>query len=753
MKSLTFVEIDVDYCALTYGTAPCVATTTGGSPTGTRKCFNTLATCQDRDNFDNDPVTLRFAMPTAYLAESGIEAFACLESVSFTPGRVSLGKDLGERASLRVTARDFRWSDTGEGFDKYLADRSYDPFTQGTFWGKFRARQPYLRGRAIRVIRGTLGQTLGQMTTRHYVIESFTGPGPDGRYSIVAKDVLKLADGDRAKAPALSQGYLDSGIGSGASSATLAPTGIGDAEYPSSGYAAIGGKEVVSFTRSGDTLTLTRGQYNTDAVSHSASDRVQLCLEYTSDDVADIIADLLENYAAVPSSYIPLATWQAETGAYLRTLYSALIAEPTSVRDLLAELIEQAALALWWDDSSQLLKLQVLRAISTDAAVFGDAQIMEKSLSIADQPNKRISQVEIYYALRNPLQSVDEPDNYQSAALVVDLVNASDYGSAAIKRIYSRWIPAGGRAVATRIGNIQKGRFAQPPRKFGLNLFRYGEITPVIGAGYQVNAWPLQDDTGARADVPAQITSLDPQADKYVLELEEFNFDFDDEGGDPTIIFEIDAFEVNARTTFDLFYSPPTSGDDVYIYISEGVTIGSHDAGTPAFDVGSWPAGVNVYVINQGTIQGRGGDGGQWAIAGSNAGGDGGVALYTRNDIDLDNSAGSIIGGGGGGGSGGGNGFGTIGLSGGGGAGTDPGEGGPGEESIPIPAADDGTATSGGAGASDDFHNNGGAGGGPGSAGSSGVSGASGGAAGAAIDGDSYITHSGSGTITGPQVN
>lgn len=749
MKSLTFVEIDVDYCSLTYGTAPCTATTTGMSPTGTRKCFNTLATCQDRNNFDNSPVTLRFAMQSTHLAESGIEAFPCLAGVSISPATISLGKDLGERASVKASFSDFLWTDTGEGFDKYLADRGYDPYALGTFWGKFRARQPFLRGRALRVIRGQLGQAIGAMQTRHYVIESFDGPTPGGVYTITAKDVLKLADGDRAQAPVLSQGFLSADISDSATSATLSPSGIGDLEYPASGHAAIGGKEIVAFTRSGDTLTLTggRAQYNTEAVAHSASDRVQLCLEYTSEDVADIIADLLENYAAVPSSYIPLATWQAETGAYLRTLYSALIAEPTSVRKLVSELIEQAALAVWWSDINQLINLQVLREIATDVATFGDDVIMEGSLSIRDQQDRRVSQVWTYYAQRNPLRPVDEADNYRAAALVVDLDNEADYGSAAIKRIYSRWIPNGGRAVALRIGNIQMGRFSTPPRRFQLDAFRDGPVTPVAAGGYKVNSWALQDDTGERVDVPAQVTRLEPRDDRYVVELEEFNFDFVD-NGDPTIIFDLDTYNVVARDVFDLFYPTPTSGDDVYFYVNEGVTIGSEDTGTPALDMGSWPAGVNVYLINNGRIQGKGGDGGDYVISGSDDGSDGGVALYTRFAIDLDNENGLIYGGGGGGGSG----NGSPGLPGGGGAGTDPGSAGVAEDDW---GQTDGTPDAGGSKGSFVFAEDGGDGGDPGQDGDdgSGSSPGQGGSAGAAVDGDSYVTYTETGTITGPQIN
>lgn len=167
MKSLTFIEIDIDYCSLVYGTSPCTAAI---GATGTKKCFNTPATCQDEANFDLAPVMLRFGMQSTYLAESGIDCIPSMDSVSISPAVVSLGKDLGTRATITANFSDHRWSDAAIGFDKYTADRAYDPFHQGTFWGKFRARQPYLIGRPFRVIRGLLGQSLAEMETRHYII-------------------------------------------------------------------------------------------------------------------------------------------------------------------------------------------------------------------------------------------------------------------------------------------------------------------------------------------------------------------------------------------------------------------------------------------------------------------------------------------------------------------------------------------------------------------------------------------------------
>lgn len=51
---LTLVEIDVDRCPLTYGQGPCTASLSADNPA---KCFNTLATCQDRANYRRTPET------------------------------------------------------------------------------------------------------------------------------------------------------------------------------------------------------------------------------------------------------------------------------------------------------------------------------------------------------------------------------------------------------------------------------------------------------------------------------------------------------------------------------------------------------------------------------------------------------------------------------------------------------------------------------------------------------------------------
>src|SRR5688572_27869032 len=170
--------------------------------------------------------TFRFALPADYLPNT-IDCIPSIDSVSFTPARISLGQDLGIRADLSVTFKDHRHIFGSE------------PFAQGTFWSKWRGRYGLkLRGRNIRLIRGVLGQTLEQMETRHYVVESTEGPTPTGGYTIKAKDILKFADDDRAQAPVISNGNLAGSINNSTTAITLSPTGIGDVEYPASGFAS-----------------------------------------------------------------------------------------------------------------------------------------------------------------------------------------------------------------------------------------------------------------------------------------------------------------------------------------------------------------------------------------------------------------------------------------------------------------------------------------------------------------------------------
>lgn len=741
MKRLEFIEIDLDYCSLRYAEGACAA------PAGESKCYNTKATCKARPSFQMETVTLRFAKGASYLAESGIDYVAsCIENVNFSPATVSLGENLGTRASLSVQMSDFPFADTGMGFDKYVQERPYDPFKVGTFWGKFRARHPYIRGRAIRWIQGELGQPIEQMETRHFVMDSFESPSLDGRFSIVAKDALKLVDDDRAKAPVASRGFIVSDIDENATTVTLGPAGIGDIEYPASGWVNIAGKEICTFTRVGDTLTLVRGVEGTIPTEHKAQDRVQVCLRYNGADPADIIRDLFVTYAKVPPEYISLVNWKDETGLFLRRLYSRVIAEPTGVSKLVSDLIHQAGLMVWWDDSTARLQLRVMRKISTDAQVFDDNNILQGTLRVKEQPNSRLSQVMTYFGKRTPLERDTEPTSYHSMQLNVNLEAEDDYGDSLIKTIHSSWIPQFGRPVAQRLNEIQLGRFVDPPRLFNFSTFLDGnQLPPVLGEGYRLFARPMQNAAGYQDGIPIQVTRLLPRASGYDVTAAEMRFvDFNEEDLDSRIIIiDSNYLNFNWRNAYDQLYPPPTPDDDIICIVAAGVIVGSRATDLPAFDVGVWPTEINLNLQILGRIQGRGGDGGAGASGRLSNGQDGGLALYARRPIDI--TASNQIWGGGGGGGGG---TGSRGGGGGGGQGFLGGVAG--ADAGSQSGVQDGTSEMPGRSFWPN-EGNGGAAGQPGQ--KRGISG-SGGAAGRAIDGNSFLTFTnGQGDIRGPRVN
>lgn len=771
--AIQFVEIDIPVCSRTYGVAPCTAAV---GVTGDAKCFNTLATCQDAANYAASTVTLRFVGDAGY-RPLDIEALPLLRGVSFNPAVLRPGVDLGDRATLTVTLADVPHGDAGPGFDPYQTTRGYDPYGQGTLFGRFRARQPYLRDAEMRWYQGYVGQALADMECRTSVVRATDGPSVDGVYTVTGIDPLAMLNGDRAQAPAVNTGRLNADITNVATSATLTPAGIGNTEYAASGYVAMGG-EVAGFTRADDTLTLTvRGALGTVAEAHSATDRVQQVLRYAAADPADIIRDLMVTYAGVPAGYIPLAEWQAETAAYLRRNYTGTIGEPLPVAQLVAELMAEAGLSVWWDDLAAQLRLRVLRALPEDAQQFDATNMLDGTFGRQEQPDSRVSQVRVFYGRANPLTNSDQSDNYRQVRVVVDLDNEANYGSAAIREVWSRWIPAGGSTAAQRVGDLLIGRYGTPPRRFTFAVMRDSvSPNPRLGNLHSL-AWRTEQNAdGSEETVPVQIVRLNASLTRFDLEAEEMRYESLDSGDldNRVITIDFDMQDANLRTLHDAQYPAPVGGETVTLIIAAGVVVGSSSASVPALDIGSWPGGVTINVIVAGTLQGKGGDGGDGAdgagdIVGE-AGEAGGTALYTREAISLTDEDGAIWGGGGGGG-GGGTGKTNNDHKGGGGGGgrgdtpgtggVGPGAGGEGTAGTRDAAGSGGpghTATGFFASPTTDYVRAGGNGGDAGAAGSNGYSGAlaggSGGAAGKAIDGVSYVTTVGpAGDRRGGQVN
>lgn len=906
MKRVTYFEIDVPRCANTYGIAPCTASI---PTTGSQQCVNCFSSCQDQANFVLTTETVRFAQPASYLPRS-IDALPNIESVEHTPAVIGLGDNLGERASLKVEFLDSPHSDAGPGYDPYIDERSYNPWDQGTHWGKFRARYPYIQGSDCRLIRGDHTTSLASMETRHFVVESMEGPDMEGRFSIIAKDPLKKLDGSRAQSPLVNTGRLSvalNAVDEDVYLADLLPAGVGDDEYAETGYICIGGNEVMRFTRGGndaDTLLLLhfndtdndttptdsssfgrsvtaagnahveadeqelsidgsdgaaefdgtgdwflvadsndwsfagdftidcwvrhddaigavepycshgtnatnqywfgrtatgklqfyvessgvqlvtvtsatdvstttwthvavqrsgnqwilfidgvragfetaevtipnytstfriggdhdslsfdgyiaefrvsqvarfnkfgfvtplciydndgdvffigeRGDHGTTASEHDIGERVQQCTFYNGIDAALILADLIDTYGGIDPSLIPVEDWETETGAFLNAVYTAMIPEPTSVKQLVSEIIEQVGLIVWWSDDPAQVNMQVLRSVGSTADTIDENVILKDTLEFEDQPEKRASQVWTFFGQRNPTRPITEESNYRSAVATVDSETASQEATPAIKKIFSRWIALGGETAAEHLNDVLLARYRIAPRNFMFKLLTGGGFTAAPAIGYRLEASPLQDVLGDRDTIPIQVKSVKSHPEGETITAEEFQSSVP-VGSLTTDVVTVPTSEnnLNLEEIHDQTYPVAEAGDTVICYINSNVVIGSDSPGSPSFEVGTFAAGVTVIIINNGRIVGCGGDSGRGGDGGDRIGGepgtstedgdngqagdDGGTAFYTRRTVSL--VANEIWGGGGGGGGGGGAGYssGSVGITAGGGGG------------------------------------------------------------------------------------
>lgn len=764
-ERIDIIEIDLEKCALTYGTSPCTAAV---GTTGSEKCKNSLETCQDPTNYDGTGTLTQKFCTNRSPHPIGIDAIPSLNSVNVTPTKIDLKGGLGQRAELTCTFNDHPSAD--RDVDPYVTERTYNPLDRGTYWTKLRAIFPNYQFRELRHKVGYIVNDeydANNFETRYYVLDNISVNRGTAR--VKAKDPLSKAMSNKALMPAPNSGKLLSAINSTATSATLTPTGIGNSEYAASGYITID-KEVMSFTRSGDTLTLTRAQYNTVAAAHNASATVQEAYQ-KNDQVHEIVQDALA-LANIDSSFIPASEWQSEIDTYLSGLLDGIICKPTDVKKILQELSEAQPHYLWWSERDQEIKLTALKAPPTSAnALNMDDNFISESVTFTDVPDLRASTVFISYGQVDPTQKLDEPNNYEQTYARIDTDSISKYGSSQVKTINSRWITTANSARARQAAALIGRRFSDIPRQVSFALDAK-DSSVWVGQNRSINHRDIIDPTSSLpVDTIFQIMSAKEQNDMYLYTGLEFvygdSLPEDEGGGDPDVdlvLLTIDEQDLNLRTRYDTLYPTPDATTEAKFVIENGVEIGSTSTSTAGIDTGTWPAGATVTLqINSGGYSvGRGGDASSSA---STAGSAGGKAIILNHDLELINN-GVIGGGGGGGGAGtsiGGGGTGTSG--GGGGAGYTAGSAGnitltgdtPDSQTNPS----SGTLENGGGGGAllwgpegepSLYFCIGGNGGDLGQAGSSGTgdSSSAGGAAGAAIDKNGYtLTQAVAGDIRG----
>lgn len=445
---LTLVQIDQDFCTLTYGVAPCNAVNPAN------KCFNTFKTCQVPDVYNRGTRTITFGKQQSslpaneYIIPFLISTTTSPSTINPTNGNKNISP-LGTRAVANIVFQDAPHSDLL--VDPYLSGRTYVPLNNGTFWTKWLARNPYYQNRPIRIYEGYEGQAIGDMQVRNYLIDSINGPDNNGRVTITAKDPLKLTDTQKSQAPFITAGELNANITAVATSLVVKKGTSGD--YPASGTVRINDELMTYTSRVESTVGgelfitlsgITRATDGSIAAAHDAGDNVQNCLRYTNQFVWDVVYDLLVNYAKIPASFINYAEWNTEGNTWLYSFnVSTLISQPTGVGELLYELMEQVLFYIWWDERDQKIKLRAIKPYIQSAPLLtDDSSIIADSVSYSTDPKNRVSQVWVFYNPQNRALKVDEESNYRQVSVIADLELESPdaYGESRIRKVYARWI-------------------------------------------------------------------------------------------------------------------------------------------------------------------------------------------------------------------------------------------------------------------------------------------------------------------------
>ena len=546
-QPLILVEVDYDFCNLEYGTSPCTASL---GVSGIRKCYNTRKTCQDPQNYDRGTITLTFVEPHIDMPRD-VNWIPLLDSVSTNPTRINVGGGdrnsgpLGTRASVRVRFRDGPHPDTQ--VDKYLPERlsgaadaggnAFDPLERGTFWSKFRNRQPFYRNRRLRIREGYVGQPLEEMRTRHYFIDTLEGPDANGRVSVKAKDVLKFLDDERAQWPERSPGVLVNDVAEAGDELRISGAVVADYDPDLQGFGTVRvGDEIIKWstlTVDGNDIVLsglTRGSDRSEVDGHDEDDSVQRCQRYEVAGLRKILDDIMAA-GGVPSEFIPSDKWDVEISRWLPDARATvLLTEPFGANELLEELTEQFAFYLWWDEIDQLINLRAIRPLDlvNDEApieIDDERNVMAGSFRIEDRPKERRSQIWTYFRQIDPTEDVDERDNYRRIRVRVDgnAESADEYDESVRREVFARWIRSNADAAIlnTRLIN----RYRDTPRFVKISMdakdrqIRTGDVV-------DLSARQLQDDTGAQETQRFQVISVEEVEPSHRQEymLQDFEF-------------------------------------------------------------------------------------------------------------------------------------------------------------------------------------------------------------------------------------
>jgi hypothetical protein len=499
---ISILQIDQPFCVNTFGVEPCTATG--------KKCRNTFKTCRDTENYDDTDSVKTLSFHTACenpLLIPGM--FPTLMSWSRTPGKLNIASadpdttPLGVRERVTYSLGDHPYHD--RWLDKYFRERDYSPMAQGKFWSKWLAWNDNYAGFECRHYQGFEGQTLDEMSVRHYQLDKITGPSSGDTVQIEVVDVLKSADNDRVKIPAVSSGFLVADIDDVATTFAITPESAADEYGPESTEIRLSiGDEKMVGQRVGAVFTVTRGS---EAQSHDAGSIVQKAEHLPGERVESIVSRWLKDYVGTPAEWINDAEWADEAGTYLPTYsITATIYKPEGANKIIGELLRDCSAFLIPDVKNKKITFRAIREQEPVKTVTDDNEIILGSFSQARKPEMRLTQLWFVYSMRDEMKSLSDRGNF-SHFFIQAGAGSERAKEQRIKEIYSRFLRPSSITEVVQTSSRIMERFGAEPVEYSFSLDKSDADGIGLGDVVILGHREITDDDGAKEFTAVQIVS------------------------------------------------------------------------------------------------------------------------------------------------------------------------------------------------------------------------------------------------------
>lgn len=536
-----YAVITLDYCARTFGAAPCAAT---GD-----KCYNTYPTCKDKTHYSRTTKDYALSSCDAPLPfKTGERPY--IKGVKYLPTEIKIKENL--TVSSRVILECYDEEDTDVGIDPYVADRAT---VQGTYWKKLLARNANYKGRAVKIYEGFIPWVKpapAVVWESGIAWESGVGWPLDDTAALALTDLQQMAVGiidnatllkgvvrieiadllkvlSRIEVPSKLDIKLVNDITDVQTSITLTDASGLDA----TGYVRID-DEIVYYGVKSDVTnvisTCTRGSFSTTAAAHDANAKVQKCRYYAAANPFDILEDeMLTTDAGIAAGYIDAASftyWKGWPGGEIN--FSAIVSEPTALDKLYFEILDLIDCKSWVGED---LKITIRRNVPNEpsrsySTVTDQQNIVRDSCGVDLNDASRISRMSVYWD-RTAVGDADEVASYGrlDIAIDADAEGVNEYNEAVEKKIMTRWIQAGlatEETLANYMENITTRRVSQRRDAMPVLALELEQKDSGIktGAYVKVTTDEIQDKDGNDLSAqPFQVIRREQKGNKISVKL------------------------------------------------------------------------------------------------------------------------------------------------------------------------------------------------------------------------------------------